>query len=289
MNYGKNGWAPEALTESDDEFFSEYDDDTFRESDDEFYSEADDEFYGAESDEEFLPSPGAAIGGAIQGIRNLIRKKPSAGKGLNSYLPGPGFLSNPKIAGQYGVSVGSQLSGILNTNRGQFSFALPQNVATKEDVKKLSVSVATDIKKVNEGIAKNASVIKTNVAAIRKLNDDLKAFDKKNSAVELKQTQLITKLGKNISRLKKENEAVKSQLQMTSMMSLISQPKLESITYTPTGGGTETTVTVTKSKFKTDLLPLMLMMSTPSGEGSSSNNMFSNPMMLFFMMEAFKG
>ncbi len=297
MNYSNNddAWVDEMLIDSDDELFTESDDESddegLRESDDERAGESDDEFYGAESeDPEFLSGLiQQGIGSAISGVRNLIGRKPRSSRSVNAFRPGSSFLRHSFSRRTPNIGATSNLSGTLNTNRGPFSFKLPPNIATKDDLKKLAATVMANDKKQETAIKRNANAVRGNVAAIRKTNADLSALDKKHSAVELRQNKILETINKRVVRLRKDAEQTKQQMQMQTMMSLIMQPKLESIRLQapPTEGGVTpdpVTFTVQESKFKSDMLPLIFMMSSFGGGGSSDGNMMNNPMMLYFLM-----
>ncbi len=289
--YNDDAWVDEVLSEIDDEMYTESDDESDDESyagsDDEIIGESDDDFYGTSSETgEFVGQLASrGIGAAISGVRNLIRKKPRSSKSIRSLRPGGNFLRHSFPTRTPNVSGTSNLSGVLNTNKGPFNFRLPPNVATKEDLKKVISTIAVNNKRQEGAIKKNAEAIKGNVAAIRKTNADLQAFDKKHSAVELRQSKIIESLNKGIVAVRKEAAATKQQIQMQSMMSLIMQPKLETIKLQgPAVNGVTPPVesfTVTESKFKSDMLPLLMMMSS-SGE-SGSGNIMNNPMMMYFM------
>lgn len=292
MNYSNDdAWADEMLLDLDDELFTESDDESDDEArgeiDDEIYGESEDDFYSPESDDpEFLGTHLIkGVGKAISGVRSLINRRAGSGKRISSFKPGGNFLRHnfgrrtPNISGR------SNLSGILNTNRGPFSFKLPPNIATKEDLKKLTASFQVSDKKHEAAIRKNAEAIKGNVAAIRKSNADLKALDKKHSTVELRQNKILDTVNKSVLTLKKDAEQVRQQMQMQAMMSMIMQPKLETIKLKPPKAeGSDKdpdpiTYTVEESKFKSDMMPLMFMfMNQPSGGGM-------NPMMFYFMMQ----
>lgn len=184
------------------------------------------------------------IGAGLTGGLSLL---PKAAKAL-------GAGRRPRTASGRGYSSGirGRSGATLRTPAGNASIRFPANMVTKEELNKALAKVGEDIKK-------NASaIVSTN---------------KKIDAATVSQVNGFRKIEGKLDGIRQNN-------MMQSMMSMMMQPELESITFekAPTAG---TAAKVTNSDYETNLLPMVMgMMGGSGGKDSDSMMMMAMAMMM---------
>ncbi len=248
----------------------------------EAYSDYDDDESYDDDDEGILDSGLQAVGSLLSG--NPIGAIKSVGSAIGSVL---GVKTAP--ASTSNIQNRSNLSGQVQTAGGrQVPVRLPETIATKQDINVLQQA----IQKINGEVKKVADTTTTNGVALTKLSKEVKTIDDKHVAVSKKQNELIGKLGKRVSRMQ-------SQEQMNMMLSVLMQPKLESITFASKTGtpeikedGTAHAIADSKSTDNTLLFLMMGMMGggdDEKGGGGGFGDMSNNPLMMILMMKALSG
>jgi hypothetical protein len=263
--------------------------------DDESYAPYyDDESYYANDDESILGNLGNAIKSGVSAVGSILTGNPlGAAKSVGTAI-GNVLGVNPVPAITAGIQQASNLSGQIMTAAGKaVPFKLPQSVATKQDITILQSA----IQRINSEIKKVADTTTNNGQALTKLAKDVKLVDDKHTLATKKQNELISRLGVTSDKLQKAVDSIRSQNQMSMFMPMLMQPKLESIKFENRAGAnvvadgtTEYDVESSKSTDNSMLFMLMAMQGNNQGSGNSGGgfgDFASNPMMMYFMMDAF--
>ncbi|KIC89133.1 hypothetical protein [Flavihumibacter sp. ZG627] len=245
-----------------------------------------DENYSVD-DESILGSIGNAIKSGVGAVGSILTGNPlGAVKNVGTAI-GSVLGVNPVPALTTGIQNTSNLAGQIITGAGKnLPFKLPATIATKQDINILQSAIA----RINSEIKKVADANNANGLALTRLSKEVKTVDQKHIMATKKQNEMITKLGASNDRLQKTIAKMKSQNQMNMMMPLLMQPKLESIQFEkPASGAAPVQADGTKynvsSSASSDNSMLFMMMAM-SGDEGGFGDMGSNPMMLYFMMEA---
>ncbi len=255
---------------------------------------------GNDYDESFFSDIGGIIKTGVQSVGNILTNPiGTAAKAVTNV--GKILGVNPSPASTAGIQNRGNVAGSITTAQGKkIPVQLPE-AAHKEDIKILQAA----IQKINSEIKQVADTTTNNGVALTKLSKEVRNIDDKHIVATKKQNELIARLGTGVDKLGKDIKAIKSQEQMNMMLSVLMQPKLESVTFDAVNGaddkprpilsdGTEIKV---KSSKSTDNTLLMLMMTMMGGSDSSSNgtggggfgDMASNPLMMIVMMKALSG
>ena len=251
--------------------------------DDEAYSGYYKESYDYGNDDEgILDDIGGAIKSGVSAVGSILTAPFGAAKAVGSSV-GKILGVNTTPASTSGIPSQSNLQGKITTATGkQVPIALPPNVAAKQDINILQQA----IQKINLEIKKVADTATNNGVALTKLTQEVKEVDAKHVAATKRQNDLIDKLGRGVDKLGKDLKETKSQAQMNMMLPLLIQPSLSTLTFdaTPTA---DKPVNVKTTSWNDNNSMLFLMMAMGSGgEGGGFGDMGSNPMMMYFMMQA---
>lgn len=267
--------------------FAEFGDD---DDDDESFGDDDDD----DDDSEFLgigsALAGAAapfminrgIGAAISGVKGILSGRGSR-RSRPRRLRSRRYTSGaPKVARRIGTASRSNLLGRIRTRSGRsVSFKLPPNVATKRDISALKRGISINAK----AIRSNTKGVKANAKSIISTSSRLSSVDKKHTTASKTQNKILNTLNRRVSKVKSELDKAQEQQKMMQMFQFMMPPEIESIKVAEAANATPTKVYNTvEAEFKTNLMPMMMAMG--SG-GSGSGGMMDNPMMMFFMMDAF--
>jgi hypothetical protein len=258
-----------------------------------------DESYGGDDDEGFLDDLGGVIKSGVSAVGNILTNPIGAAAGaVSSVGKILGVSTSP--ASTAGIQKGG-VGGSITTAGGKKIPVQVPDAAHKQDIQVLQQA----IQKINSEIKQVADTTTSNGVALAKLTKEVKHIDDKHNSATKKQNELIAKLGTGVDRLGKDLKSFKSQEQMNMMLTLLSQPQLESITFAskadPTTGkpvpitqdGTALDVKSSTSTDNTTLLLLMTMMggsdSSSGGGGGMFGDMANNPLMMILMLKAFSG
>ena len=245
-------------------------------------------------DESLLGDIGGAIKSGVRTVGSILTNPiGTAGKAVSGVGKILGVTTTP--ASTAGIQNRPGISGSITTTGGKrIPVQLPE-AAHKQDIQILQAAV----QKINSEIKQVADTTTNNGVALTKLTNEVKTVNEKYATTTKTQNDLIAKLGIGVDKLGKDVKSMRNQEQMNMMMSLLMQPKLESVTFKAQDGspailanGTAHEVSESKS---TDNTLLMLMMGMMGGDegGSSGGGMFgdmgSNPLMMILMFKALSG
>jgi hypothetical protein len=256
-----------------------------------------DESYGSDYDDEsFLDDLGGVIKSGVHAVGNILTNPIGAAAGaVSSVGKILGVTTSP--ASTSGIQRGN-VGGSITTAGGKRIPVQVPDAAHKQDIQILQGA----IQKINSEIKQVADTTTSNGVALAKLTKEVKHVDDKHNSATKRQNDLISKLGTGVDKLGKDLKSFKSQEQMNMMLSLLSQPKLESLTFASKIGTDSKPVPVlqdgttqvdVKSSSSSDNTTLLLLMTMMGGDGNSGGGMFgdmsSNPLMMILMLKAFSG
>lgn len=266
---------------------SVYDESLYADYNDDSFDNYDESYAGNDENGEFilpfisqgLGAVNRLISGGIGAVSNGVQ---TAGRTIGNILG-----VNPIPASTSGIQGQSNLQGSVQTTNGRsVPVRLPGMIATKDDIKVVTLAIA----RINAEVKKVSEVTNANGVALTNLSKKTDSVDAKHIAATRSQNRIIHRMGREVDKLEKKVKEVQSNAQMTAMFSLISKPQIESLTFNSTPTGNVATP-VTNSVFKTDMLPLIMAMSGGGFGGSGSgdsNNMMNNPLMMILLMGGLK-
>ncbi len=255
---------------------------------------------GNDYDESFFSDIGGIIKTGVQSVGNILTNPiGTAAKAVTNV--GKILGVNPSPASTAGIQNRGNIAGSITTAQGKKIPVQLPGAAHKQDIQILQAA----IQKINNEIKQVADTTTNNGVALTKLTKEVKNIDDKHITATKKQNELIARLGTGVDKLGKDIKVMKSQEQMNMMLSVLMQPKLESVTFessalpdgTPRPILRDDTEVKVKSSKSTDNTLLMLMMTMMGGDSSSNGtgggggfgDMASNPLMMIVMMKALSG
>jgi hypothetical protein len=283
LGFDDESYGEEIYFDDEDEGYGEYEDDDDFEA---FYDD-DDEGESAEfdddDDEEMVE--GRRTNRRLKRLNRRIRRR--GGRPRPSRPRSP-IVRNPIKARPFYMTSPKPATNSLQASLSKY--------ATRTDVNKLANIASTNRKQNSKAILRNTKAINKGLGLTTKSLQQIKSLDAKHSRVAKEQNAILKTLSKNVDELKKQTEQAQKNAQMQGMMSMLSQPKLESLDIQldkfKNGGATTLTeadlkdsldASIQNAKFESNNLPLMMAM---MGNQSNDKNGGMNPMMMMLLMNS---